>query len=184
MEARRSFCYEVLGRALSCFLCSSCFCFVTCCCLIFSLSFLPPLSPMVAPSRHYDPSRRVHDGEPTRPRRGPWPPTFTLHCETVSDLPAGESAEVRRTSDAGIARKAVERLERNGSTPSTGGSCRLLAAVETAGPKVTGGSRARGHPRPSGDDIRCVRCPPCPGPVVGPRFVATDACQPQLELER
>ena len=41
--------YGVLGRALSCFLCSSCFCFVTCCCLAFSLSFLPPLSPMPAP---------------------------------------------------------------------------------------------------------------------------------------
>src|ERR1700676_3336826 len=35
--------YGVLGRALSCFLCSSCFCFFTCCCLPFSLSFLPPL---------------------------------------------------------------------------------------------------------------------------------------------
>jgi len=41
--------YGVLGRALSCFFCSSCFCFVTCCCLLFSLSFLPPLSPMPAP---------------------------------------------------------------------------------------------------------------------------------------
>ena len=41
--------YGVLGRALSCFLCSSCFCFFTCCCLPFSLSFLPPLSPMPAP---------------------------------------------------------------------------------------------------------------------------------------
>src|SRR5687768_9543182 len=35
--------------ALSCFVCSSCLCFVTCCCLFFSLSFLPPLSPMTAP---------------------------------------------------------------------------------------------------------------------------------------
>jgi len=41
--------YGVLGRALSCFFCSSCFCFVSCCCLCFSLSFLPPLSPMPAP---------------------------------------------------------------------------------------------------------------------------------------
>ena len=40
---------EILGRALSCFLCSSCFCFFTCRCLFFSLSFLPPLSPMLAP---------------------------------------------------------------------------------------------------------------------------------------
>ena len=41
--------YGVLGRALSCFFCSCCFCFVTSCCLFFSLSFLPPLSPMPAP---------------------------------------------------------------------------------------------------------------------------------------
>ena len=38
-----------LAGALSCFFCSSCFCFVSCCCLFFSLSFLPPLSPMPAP---------------------------------------------------------------------------------------------------------------------------------------
>jgi aryl-alcohol dehydrogenase-like predicted oxidoreductase len=44
----RSVSYAVLGRALSCFFC---FCFFTCCCLLFSLSFLPPLSPMVAPSQ-------------------------------------------------------------------------------------------------------------------------------------
>ena len=43
-------CYGVFGRDLSCFFCSSCFCFVSCCCLCFSLSFLPPLSPMPAPS--------------------------------------------------------------------------------------------------------------------------------------
>ena len=38
-----------LAGALSCFFCSSCLCFVNCCCLFFSLSFLPPLSPMPAP---------------------------------------------------------------------------------------------------------------------------------------
>ena len=48
--------YGVLGRALSCFRCSSCFCFFTCCCLCFTLSFLPPLSPISAPFR---PSRIV-----------------------------------------------------------------------------------------------------------------------------
>ena len=49
MVAGLASCYGVLGRFLSCFLCSSCFCFFTCCCLPFSLSFLPPLSPMPAP---------------------------------------------------------------------------------------------------------------------------------------
>lgn len=49
MDAALASCYGVLGRFLSCFLCSSCFCFFTCCCLPFSLSFLPPLSPMPAP---------------------------------------------------------------------------------------------------------------------------------------
>jgi len=38
--------YEVRGRFLSCFRCSSCFCFCTCCFWLFSLSFLPPLSPI------------------------------------------------------------------------------------------------------------------------------------------
>jgi hypothetical protein len=38
-----------LAGALSCFFWSPCLCFVTCCCLFFSLSFLPPLSPMNAP---------------------------------------------------------------------------------------------------------------------------------------
>src|SRR5207248_617608 len=38
-----------LAGALSCFFCSPCLCFVTCCCFCFSLSFLPPLSPMPAP---------------------------------------------------------------------------------------------------------------------------------------
>src|SRR3982750_75319 len=45
---------DFLVGALSCFFCSSCFCFVSCCCLFFSLSFLPPLSPMAPPFNHYD----------------------------------------------------------------------------------------------------------------------------------
>ena len=39
----------VLGGALSCFLWSFCFCFFASCCWFFSLSFLPPLSPMLFP---------------------------------------------------------------------------------------------------------------------------------------
>jgi hypothetical protein len=49
LDAGLAYSYGVLGRFLSCFLCSSCCCFFTCCCLPFSLSFLPPLSPMPAP---------------------------------------------------------------------------------------------------------------------------------------
>jgi hypothetical protein len=37
------------GRACCSFLCACCCCFLTCCCLFFSLSFLPPLSPILAP---------------------------------------------------------------------------------------------------------------------------------------
>src|SRR4029434_603412 len=53
VSTRRACRYGVRGRALSCFRCASSFCFFTCCCLLFSLSFLPPLSPMAAPCRHY-----------------------------------------------------------------------------------------------------------------------------------
>src|SRR4029079_14520208 len=51
--------YGVLGRFLSCFLCSSCFCFCTCCFWLFCLSFLPPLSPIAwLLARHYGSWRR------------------------------------------------------------------------------------------------------------------------------
>src|SRR5215204_956917 len=53
MIARRARCYGFLAGALSCFFCTSCFCFVNCCCLFFSLSFLPPLSPMPAPFQSF-----------------------------------------------------------------------------------------------------------------------------------
>src|SRR5688572_22118261 len=54
-------CYGVFGLALSCFFCSSSFCFLICCCLFFSLSFLPPLSPMPAPFSHHASSRPVYE---------------------------------------------------------------------------------------------------------------------------
>jgi hypothetical protein len=38
--------YGLRGGRLSCFRCSASLCFFTCCCLLFSLSFLPPLSPI------------------------------------------------------------------------------------------------------------------------------------------
>src|SRR3954468_20182828 len=53
-------CYLLLAcvRALACFSLACCSCRFDCCCLLFSLSFLPPLSPMVAPSGHYGASGR------------------------------------------------------------------------------------------------------------------------------